>query len=83
MSKLPPEVLKARLDVALSLFEAGGLERFFAWIEADDLTGCAAELLLVEAILQAVSEGGELTGVIVLLADTFRDRLTEARDGLV
>lgn len=83
MRFLDPEVLKARLDVALGLFVDGGLDRFLGWAEAESLSGRDAELLLIEAILQVVSEDGEFTAASAVLADAFRERLTEARDGLL
>lgn len=80
---LPPAVLKSRLDIALGLFDLGGLSRFLEWAAAARLSGREAELLLIEAILQVVSENDEFTAASALLAKTFHDRLTEARDGFV
>lgn len=80
---LSSAVLKARLDVALGLFELGGLELFFRWIKAANLTGREAELLLIEAILQVASVDDEFTGASAVLAHAFHDRLLEARDGLI
>lgn len=80
---LPPAVLKTRLDIALGLFDQGGLNRFLEWAGVACLSGREAELLLIEAMLQVVSQNDEFTAASALLAKTFRDRLTEARDGLV
>lgn len=80
---LTPEVLKVRLDIALGLSSNAGLKHFLGWAEAERLSASEAELLLIEAILQVVSKEGEFTAASAVLADILRDRLTEARDGLV
>lgn len=53
---LPSAVLKARLKIAVSLFEDDGLANFMTWTEAEGVSDHQGDVMLVEAVMQALGE---------------------------
>lgn len=82
MSKLPAEILKARLDVVLRFETGAGLaDAIRAWMAVEpDADEGAMGALLVEAIVQAVGDDAVIP--MVIYASAFlRSELLEVRNG--
>ncbi|MDP3408232.1 hypothetical protein [Bosea sp. (in: a-proteobacteria)] len=81
MSAIPTKTLRARLDVVLATVN-GDIPPFQDWVEIENFDFDQVDQLLAAAIIQALPER-DLSTALIWLGYAFRDRLTEARDGLV